>query len=280
MDDLDGAPAGHWLNGEPVFNLADWLPYLHKRRRMSLASVADALRGALDADDDAAVLQLPPGRDPRAVPADWTPAVRPAAPVGPRVQRSSGRVQAHALPLRFTLHAEAPAVRQGCLRAFDALASRWRADLATGKALTRLVPGLGCGLGMTESAARRLLPELFDDGSREASDRPGQPTAAMLQFARLDIDEAAERLRSAIAACSRPTGFSKGDGWTPQVRAELLRQHEAMQEAGATEEGALIELHKAWGYAKSDRGGGSLGKVLTRARKERGRRAGRQSAIG
>ncbi len=94
--------------------------------------------------------------------------------------------------------------------------------------------------------------------------------------AQRDAEQAA-----AIAACKPPDGFRTGQRWTVELRALLLAQQDAMQAAGLTYEGALIELHRAWGYAKrSDKNGGPLAKVLTTARRERPKDKGGRTKTG
>lgn len=73
------------------------------------------------------------------------------------------------------------------------------------------------------------------------------------------------------AACVPPVGFKKKGGWTVEWEGELLRQKEALMAAGLTYEGALIVLHKNWGYKRNPEAkGGSLAKVLTRAKGRKG----------
>lgn len=80
---------------------------------------------------------------------------------------------------------------------------------------------------------------------------------------------------AACEACKPPAGFAGlQDGahrvWKQEERAALLSQYEALCKAGGKAAAALAVLHERWGYArpKSD-AGGSLSKVLTRARAER-----------
>lgn len=76
-------------------------------------------------------------------------------------------------------------------------------------------------------------------------------------------------MAEAEAAAKPPQGFVKGGGWR-LYRGVLLDQYEALRSAGHGYESALTVLHKGWGYGKApDKNGGSLGSVLTDARKAR-----------
>jgi hypothetical protein len=123
----------------------------------------------------------------------------------------------------------------------------------------------GCDVGLTEADAVAIWPELA--------------ASSALHLVKPPVDAAAA-LKEAIEACRPPDGFKKG-AWNPESRAELLRQFDGLTNAGATYEGALIELHKAWGYSKSsDKPGGTLGKKLTAARKERDEQQPRRHRTG
>ncbi|MCZ8109811.1 MAG: hypothetical protein ACK5Y7_11330 [Betaproteobacteria bacterium] len=104
--------------------------------------------------------------------------------------------------------------------------------------------------------------------------------AAGLHLVRPPSDAAKEQA-GAVAALKPPQGFTKGGGWTDASRAELQRQYESLRTAGLTYEGAMIELHKAWGYSKkSDKSGGPLAKVLTRANQDASRNGKRRQLAG
>lgn len=147
------------------------------------------------------------------------------------------------------------------------------------------------GLPQPDGLGRLLIPADVGDAVRAACGICWPPAVALSKAAIPEpaaalhlVEAVADRgaaQREAIASLVPPQGFVKGGGWTADSRAELLRQCESLMAAGLSLEGAYIELHKAWGYSKrSDRNGGPLAKVLTRARAERTAKAQRRAAGG
>lgn len=262
MDELDGATAAHWVDGRPVFNVVDWLSYWHKRRRLSLLAACEMVLAGLQAEPRAAML-LRPGCEPCVVPDGFGARLGVQVRSQRLVKRSSGRLVP--LPGRTVVADGQPCQITGPAYALQLLKRQLLHELPRGKA-SPVVPGLGCGLGVTEESARRLWPALFASTAQPAHRLHAVPTAA----------ERAEQWKTACEECKPPDGFRvPPEGcnrfrWQTEHRAELLRQFEALEAACGKQAPALAELHRRWGYAvpKSD-AGGSLTKVLTRARKER-----------
>jgi hypothetical protein len=172
-------------------------------------------------------------------------------------------------------------------------------------------------LGMFELDAERLFPEVYPRSFWDSAPAPVQPATApahhlplsfpLLQHVQASAaaapadgqqshaapalagglhlvrppSDAAKERAGAVAALKPPQGFTKGGGWTDASRAELQRQYESLRTAGLTYEGAMIELHKAWGYSKkSDKSGGPLAKVLTKANQGASRNGKRRQLAG
>jgi hypothetical protein len=153
----------------------------------------------------------------------------------------------------------------------------WRRDLDRSEELDFLV--------RERAAERRQRAAAGHAGNAAPAVRPDrmQPPAALAAVVALrpTAAPAAEAPAPAIAALGPPAGFVKGGGWTPETRAALLQQDDDLKRDGLSNEGALIELHKAWGYSKrQDRNGGPLAKVLTKARAERKASRQRSSRAG
>lgn len=210
MDELEGAIAAHWVDGCPVFNVVDWLRYWHRQRRLSLCAAGELILAGLAADPGAAML-LRPGRAPC-----WVPdgvGARRAAPPQRLIKRSSGLVP---LPACAVGAAAAPHQLTGAAHALQLLRHQWARELRHGR-VSPVVPGLGCGLGVTEESARRLWPALFGASGQSTTGvngkrpRPGTRTAGLPDdeaLARELADEKARRAHGATARLAEKYGCS------------------------------------------------------------------------
>jgi hypothetical protein len=208
-----GGAVTHWLDGEPVRNLADWLLVIAQRRRVSLRAASDILTAALAAEAGASLLVVTPGDEPYPVPSSWGRS-RPAPAPTVAVTRSGGRQVRIPLPSRGIEQAEA-STEQACgpLAALAALKLAWERKLHAGIDGLRTIWRGGAGLGVTDAAVRQLWPELFagEPGKpqspavieKKALPRPGTPVPGLPSDAALARELEDEKARQPHGAMKR-----------------------------------------------------------------------------
>ena len=279
------AEAPRWFDGKPARRLLAYLQQMQTAAHLAPADAAGELLSDLLEEGGTSLLVLHPVMRAERL-ADY--AQRRAASPGWGLARDwvddDGRpvqvLQVNRAALtasRVRLNLDDLTPEKALAGAVSELATYWVAQLKAGRVdgLDR-PPGLSPGavLGMLEADAARLWPALSGSAAQAVRQLHAVPTP----------EDRAEQWTAACEGCKPPDGFGvpppgrKRFLWQPAHRAELLQQFEVLEAACGKQAPALVELHQRWGYAvpKSDKGG-SLTKVLTKAREERDARQPRRS---
>lgn len=281
--------APRWFDGKPARRVLGYLGPMERAARAAPVDAAGELLVALAEDDCASLLVLHPVLPAETLAAyarrcegapgwglAWHERHRPGGTLPQRLRVKPAQSGAG----RFRLNLGPTPLEKAASGAAAWLADFWHERLQAGRVddLDR-PPGLppGAVLGVLEVDAARLWPVLSLNAAQTVRRLHAVPTA----------DDRAEQWRAACEGCKPPDGFRmplpgrKRFIWQPEHRAELLRQFEALEAACGKQAPALVELHQRWGYAepKSDKGG-SLTKILSKAREERAAQQPRRSVKG